>query len=746
MSNIHLERQIIYYCKEDKIEYFKKLIECNNIDISFYDDTGANILTRTACKYNSLNCLKYLLNINNNTYTNNEIVTICKNGNLEVLKYIYQINPNSISSDIINNGFIISCQKNFFEMAQFLHSIDNNVNFDIHKSLNDICKCGNFKFLKWLINLTDINIVYNDLFVSACIGGNIDIVKWVYHIDVITKENIDNGLLKTKNVRITQFLYNLEITSKDIILFDILNDACNNNYTGKAKFIFSSFGKWADINKNNGEIFINVCKNNNLEMLIYLLGIDCSLFDSYSKECFFISCENNFIELSKFIYSYSKFDLTDTINELFSKLCKNNSLDVIKWIYNNYKINLNYNNYSFFRIACENGHLDLVKWLLDVDYNNIKALDNYAFINSCKNNHLSVAKLLYSLDSKLNINYNELFVDLCLLNNLDGMMWLHSLNLVDINEYIDIIINYICENKYLKMFEWIYFLEDYLITIDNIFNDRYEKESIFHYLCRYNYIDLLKYLFYIDPNININSKDEEALCLACQEGHFELAKLLYSKGEIDTSINNNWCFKIALGKGYFNIVKWLYSIIEMDIHLNNDYFFRFCCYTGYLEIAKWIYSLGEIDINMLNNEPLQLACYYNNIDIAKWIYSFNNIDITFNNNIIFYTVCNYNLVNIAIWIASLKPDLYKIILNDANTEILEFSVIKYLSITESKYVNEIQTCPICYDEESNIITSCNHQFCISCVQTYMNKNINYLEKIPCPYCREENLKLYKIDK
>jgi len=50
----------------------------------------------------------------------------------------------------------------------------------------------------------------------------------------------------------------------------------------------------------------------------------------------------------------------------------------------------------------------------------------------------------------------------------------------------------------------------------------------------------------------------------------------------------------------------------------------------------------------------------------------------------------------------------------------------------------INTCSICYEEtnlENQLITSCNHIFCISCTKEYM---INTTKKnnLECPYCRQ----------
>ena len=53
---------------------------------------------------------------------------------------------------------------------------------------------------------------------------------------------------------------------------------------------------------------------------------------------------------------------------------------------------------------------------------------------------------------------------------------------------------------------------------------------------------------------------------------------------------------------------------------------------------------------------------------------------------------------------------------------------------------DIKECPICYDNKTQIITCCEHQYCYHCFNEYYKKNSN----ISCPYCRKENIKIYNI--
>lgn len=59
-----------------------------------------------------------------------------------------------------------------------------------------------------------------------------------------------------------------------------------------------------------------------------------------------------------------------------------------------------------------------------------------------------------------------------------------------------------------------------------------------------------------------------------------------------------------------------------------------------------------------------------------------------------------------------------------------------------KKVENIIDCSICLTNKSTIITICNHQYCINCINKWL------LLKDNCPYCRRElcNDDIFKIEK
>ncbi len=77
-------------------------------------------------------------------------------------------------------------------------------------------------------------------------------------------------------------------------------------------------------------------------------------------------------------------------------------------------------------------------------------------------------------------------------------------------------------------------------------------------------------------------------------------------------------------------------------------------------------------------------------------------------------------------------------------------------INHKKYINfdillkkivkckKILDCSICLTNQSDIITDCKHQYCKSCLDTWMNEK----NKDSCPYCRNSisSINIFKMKK
>ena len=152
--------------------------------------------------------------------------------------------------------------------------------------------------------------------------------------------------------------------------------------------------------------------------------------------------------------------------------------------------------------------------------------------------------------------------------------------------------------------------------------------------CRFNNLELAKFIYLIEPHIYISNYDEYLFRNACKSGHLELAKWLLSiKPDIDISIKDEYAFRWAC-YGHLEVAKWLISIkpdINIDAFHNNDDDFD----DVMDEETYYIIYDDERD-----KTAFEMVCESNNLEIAQWLCELNkkyHIEIE-NDNIIKYYV------------------------------------------------------------------------------------------------------------
>lgn len=273
--------------------------------------------------------------------------------------------------------------------------------------------------------------------------------------------------------------------------------------------------------------------------------------------------------------------------------------------------------------------------------------------------------------------------------------------------------------------------DDY--TFNNIIN-KYNKNFTSHYIyCfKYNifkYFDILLNL-YIKKKIIIDSYIIKDLFLKSCVNNYKILEIyhkyniLYNSGIIISCINNHieavnlliynindiydieYCFCISCSLGNLNIIKTLYNSEKIDKQSINIGFNN-ACINNYLDIVLWLYTLS-IDIYFIEKGYIS-AQRKNNINIINWIESLN-----FKGKSIKYIDNNIVYVN------------------------------KEIIFNNKLYLEINQDCCICYNKV-DILLTCNHYLCESCVNTYYKL---YNEGFKCPVCRHVNYysKLKKISK
>jgi hypothetical protein len=357
-----------------------------------------------------------------------------------------------------------------------------------------------------------------------------------------------------------------------------------------------------------------------------------------------------------------------------------------------------------FIINCKAGFLKKVQHIynnniIDINYNN-----NEAIYGAIYNGHMHIAEWLYSLDSTIDIEkiINE--------NNLDKLK-MYFFN----NKLIIKIIN----EKFINALQNLNFkVAQYYYDFDNIDlnSDVYDKIFIDALISNYH-LDIAKFLISkkYNPSIDILN--------------FVINKLLSS-----------YCNSSYYYNNIYNL-EYIYYIYSIDNNLkiiSNEKIFRLALLSGHLKLTNILISTGFKPSIVFLNHLFDLTCsyYHSDLTIPQYLYSLdNNIDIRQDNDRIFKSCSEEK----RIWLSTLCNDyvyhdnnwyiinpLKRLFINKQYNEIAE-----YLKIQKNDFkINNENICAICFSENYNFLTSCNHSFCLECFLVWY---IGY-DKKSCSYC------------
>ena len=288
-------------------------------------------------------------------------------------------------------------------------------------------------------------------------------------------------------------------------------------------------------------------------------------------------------------------------------------------------------------------------------------------------------------------------------------------------------------------------------------NNRYLANKLFQCLCGKTDLDTLhEYMELCDSkNIVIDKlmDNNNAFYTACVENNFEIAKYLYdTEKKIRESVycsdddDNNWdyyYFSEACEAGHCDIVEWF---LEIEPNIKNtwvyeDLAFQDSCESGNLNLIEILYKhKPELDLHHDDDCFFQVACKHGNTNIIKWLLEkAPDIDITMKDHKCFRNICRNNHIHTAEWFKNTYPELYDFkIINDGQEDeyISGYTIHRKLIIKKEicSSTVSIDTCGICYDVDSNIITKCNHMICLKCLEQHLSRNSN-----SCPFCRTKNI-------
>lgn len=407
------------------------------------------------------------------------------------------------------------------------------------------------------------------------------------------------------------------------------------------------------------------------------------MFSLKNTNQFLMICEeNDYCKIVNYYNINKLIDLSFNNEEAFKIFCKNNNLDLIKWaLKENPKINIFINKNFCFHLLCKNGFFNTFIYLF-INYCKTSTFENKfeLLIDALVGNNIQLVKFIYSLfEDNLKSNINEFL--------------LYSFKVCSLE-----IINYFIEK--VKSLEYNFFLK----LLEAAFN----KNEITN-------LELLIDKF--NNHYQTFTNDSDAIL-----------KLLGSSTSINTF---NWLTSKNIKLD--NLDKIFIKIIEHDN----------------IELAELLLNKYPNLTNLVNSEdnlPLFITVLFSgfNVYYDTFLFIFQKFNIVKNHimhnlNYFFIYFCQINNYEIALYFEKEFPDRFKVVAVDFN--IVNWFIKENIILASSIKVEYKEECPICLCKESDVLTSCNHQFCYECINNYSCRSNN---NVKCPICRAISIQFHKI--
>jgi ankyrin repeat protein len=266
------------------------------------------------------------------------------------------------------------------------------------------------------------------------------------------------------------------------------------------------------------------------------------------------------------------------------------------------------NDHMPLRFACQNGRLHVVKYLHE-QKSDIRANMNQPIVLACKHGHLEVAKYLWSQGANdfRNFDASCLMTVACQEGHLEIVKFLYSVG-VSVTATNTVPIYYAVSGGHVELVK-------YLLS-KGADRDIVNGGSFKVAAMTSDDLEFVKLLY--SPNLKVEVV-ADSFVGACRAGHLEVAQFISSLPRNDLSSHMQQALQVACGNGHLEIVELLVSL-NVDIHVSVNHTFGRACLYGHLNIVQFLFSLG-VDSLVKNGNAFVKACEGGHMDIVVYIYS-----------------------------------------------------------------------------------------------------------------------------
>jgi len=406
---------------------------------------------------------------------------------------------------------------------------------------------------------------------------------------------------------------------------------------------------------------------------------------------FKLACDNLNYNLAKYLLLIRNDPNINNSNKFIYNIKNNNHKTIVHLIDNEYDyLDLNH----FFVFACQNNFINILNWI--IDGNDLTIDYEFGLCCACLYGNFNIVQKLHHKYPLLNLNayYDAPYSLACLNGNID-------------------IINYICMNTF--------FINYYS------FNN-----EVFYNACINNKIEIVNWYcqFHLSNDIIINGSKH-----ACKNNNIDILKLLINFNIFYGSFNDDivMLIKYACHNKNYDIISWLLRFRPNIDAYDKMILLRILCENGCFKILKLLMKYYYFDLSIDDELPFRIANLFEKMKMVKFLLKCKpNINIGIYDNIIFKMSCIGHKMKSVKYLISLNEKKYYAKIS--NNKVIDYKVIYDKNFVE----NDIINCLVCYDEKSTLITSCNHQYCKTCIFTWTLNNKT------CPYCRTYIDKYYNL--
>lgn len=503
IKNIYYEDMIISFencCYNKNFKIAKWIMKKNpKIDI----DKCFNIACRTG--FNDI--VKWFIDTYKNLDSSNCLINACQSGNLDLVKFFNL----SLGYADIDNMFKTACYYGKVNIVEHIYNIDNSIinrysdilqKYFINAVLYNDEHLETIKFL--VKNGAVIDKYINSLFEAACIYGHLKTVIWLYEMGAdIHNCKLLNDLIVVGNADIIEWFYKIDEK------FVLDNQNQNKHLDSKNSFTES------------------VVSTQPLEFV-------------FTIDSFIAACRTGDVELVK-RYTSLNTDLNFKKNgrRFLYNACMSFNVDVCEYL-TKIGVTVDADDYSLLLDVCEFSSLKIVKWLekfISYDINKL-------FLKSCSNMYTTeITVYFYKLGADIHISNDLALINACNINN-DNMINLLIDMGIDIHAQNDSAVAICVKNRNI----------DIVKKIVDVDTNKTVLREAFNLACYYNCPDIVKYLYtYLDDSVI----DNNLFLKMCDTDYMEIAKFLYDNNK---NVNINDAFRYACMFRHPEVAAWLYSI------------------------------------------------------------------------------------------------------------------------------------------------------------------------------------------